>query len=669
MKHLLSFLAMISIFLLLGGCQEAQEVNKPLQKEPKLYWFIPDGMRADPDVFTIYQWAEEGKLPNIKKMMDNGAYGYSIPTFPSHTPTNFATLLTGAYPTRHGITDGPMHTEGNPLSKVSVGGFNSAAKKIDPIWVTLEQKYNKTIILLSIPGSTPPELEKGITIRGRWGGWGADFHATNFESGGNKSLRSQQGSGARLFFFGPPLTKYQETTPAKEWINPPVTYSKAKEVTLENYGAVVFARIYDSSDNSRVDYDRIAFSFDKKTIIADLEKGEWSDWLPLTLVWTIDNKTVPITTSFKIKVIKVEDDGFYRVRFFYNNLNKYITKPGNVADEIVAGVGPMVDFVDNFPPQLIFYTEDKETFIEEATMSLDWHKDAVTFILETYNPDIFINDIYTPNQMLTSRWWLGYIDPQSARYLDVSNTEREELWNEVQDMYIKLDAIIGEMLEHADNDTYIVLSSDHGAVPLDKSIQINNLFAQKGWLTFTINETTGESMVDWTHSTVIYLNMAHVYIHPKGLGGNWTRASGEEYEALRAEVKEVLLALKDPENGAQPVIAAYSWEEVPKYLDLPTDRVGDLVLVNKAGYGLSEKMSKDKEIFSTPLISGYKQAILAEKEKGTWTPFIIIGPGIKKGYQIEKPIHHVDQYPTIMTVLGKELGKDVDGEVINEILE
>ena len=40
----------------------------------KLYWFIPDGMRADPGLFNVFKWAQEGKLPNIKKMMDNGSH-------------------------------------------------------------------------------------------------------------------------------------------------------------------------------------------------------------------------------------------------------------------------------------------------------------------------------------------------------------------------------------------------------------------------------------------------------------------------------------------------------------------------------------------------------------------------------------------------------------------
>src|SRR6185436_12281471 len=105
----------------------------------KLYWFVPDGMRADPELFNIFRWADEGKLPNIKKMMERGTYGYCKPAFPSHTPANFATLFTGAYPEVHGVNDGPMRAEGVPLSQIAVSGFSSPAKKVEPIWVTLEK--------------------------------------------------------------------------------------------------------------------------------------------------------------------------------------------------------------------------------------------------------------------------------------------------------------------------------------------------------------------------------------------------------------------------------------------------------------------------------------------------------------------------------------------------
>ncbi|MDD5772432.1 MAG: alkaline phosphatase family protein [bacterium] len=637
-------------------------------KAQKLYWFIPDGVRAEPDLFKIFEWAREGKLPNIKKMMDNGSYGYCIPVFPSHTPINFATLLTGSYPKTHGVADGPMHIEGRPLDKVAIGGFSSTAKKVPPIWINLE-KSGKKVVLLSIPGSTPPELDEGITIRGRWGGWGADFHALNFQSERDLSERKKQGRSVRLFYFGPELTMYVDAKPAEGWNNIPASFSQPLEAKMKGWGTDIFAYIYDSVDDNKVDYNRIAFSLDKKNVIADLAQGQWSQWNPIQLKWG----ELDVNSDFKIKIIKLKKDElddkvFFRVRYFYNNLNKYITKPPEVSDELVNNAGPMVDFADNFPAQLIYYPEDKETFKEEADMSFEWHTKAAKFILEKYRPDVFIQDIYTPNQMLSSRWWLGSIDPASKRYEMVDNDQRKDLWNEVLNMYKRLDDILGEYLKKADENTLIVLSSDHGMSPLNRLVHLNSLFAKEGLLKFTINEKTGEPVIDWENSKVIYLNMYNIYISPKGLAGKWTRASGAEYEELRNRVIKMLNNLED-EDGKKPVAAVVKWEDARKFYDLPTDRVGDLTVANKEGFGWNEEVNSGLTVFETPLITGYKQGILPNDTKAVWTPFVIMGPGVKKNYELKNPIKMVDQYPTIMQLMGMKIPDFVEGQKLEEIYE
>lgn len=646
----------------------AQEPSTNHSRVKKLYWFIPDGMRAEPDLFNIFEWARQGKLPNIKRMMEGGAYGYCIPVYPSHTPVNFATLLTGAYPKTHGVADGPMHIEGRPLDRVAIGGFSSVAKKVPAIWVNMEEN-DKKVVLLSIPGSTPPELDEGITIRGRWGGWGADFHALNFQSKGDLSQRKEQGRSSRLFFFGPELTRYIDLKQASGWNNMSASYSQPLEAEINGWSVSIYAYIYDTTDDQRINYDRIIFSLNKENIIADLAEGQWSQWNPIQLKWQNQN----VASDVKIKIIKLkidnlDDNGFFRIRCFYNNLNRYISKPPEVSEQLCKNVGPMVDFVDNFPPQLIYYPEDKQTFIEEADMSFEWHKQAARFIFGEYCPDIFIHDIYTPNQMLSSRWWLGYIDPASKRYNDVTSEQREELWKQVSDMYRKLDDIIGEYLQAADNNTLIVLSSDHGMAPLNKWVKLNNLFAGEGLLKFTINEDTGEPIIDWENSQAVYLKMDNIYIHPEGLGGEWKRASGPEYEKLRDKVIKLLYELKD-EDGEKPVAAVVRWEDVENFLDLPKDRVGDLVVANEAGFGWNEEMSSDLAVFKTPLKTGYKQAILPRETKAMWTPFIIMGPGVKNNYELKRPIQMVDQYPTIMRLMGMQIPEHVEGRVLDEIYD
>lgn len=652
----------VGLILILAAVVVLQNFSK--RSNLKLYWFIPDGMRAEPYLFNVYEWANEGKLPNIKKLMERGTYGYSYPNFPSHTPTNFATLLTGAYPEVHGIDDGPMRAIGKPLDSVAVGGFRSVARKVPAIWSTLENAGYK-VALLSIPGSTPPEINKGVVLRGRWGGWGADFPAINFEQKGNLAQRIKQGRAVKLFYFGPELTQYIGDQPASNWKSLPTSYSELYEVTMNGWGTPVYGLVYDSTDDGNENYDRVIFSLDKKSVFADLSQGEWSDWQPINLKWKSEDQEVEVSSDVKINVIKLDKDRFFRIRLLYNNLNRYISQPPEAADAMIKSAGPMVDFVDNFPAQLIYYPEDKKTFLDESDMSFEWHKRAVGALIKNFSPDIVIHDIYSPNQMLTSKWWMGYIDPKSSKYNTISQQERDKLWSEVQDMYIKLDNIIGEIIKDSDKNTYIVLSSDHGAVPLDKSVNLNNLFAKKGWLKFIIDPKTGDPIIDWKASKVIYLKMAHVYINPDGLDGNYQRASGLSYDKLRNEVINTLKNLED-ENGNKPVVDIVRWEDAKDFERLDPDRVGDLVIANAPGFGWNEEMTPDLKVFSEPSVTGYKQAIKSEDVPGMWTPFIIAGPGVKKNLFLgDKPFSLIDQYPTIMTALGEKIPDYVQGKVLD----
>ena len=183
MKKAIYFILNFLFFLLVLGYSNFSKSDRGNTKPNtlKIYWFIPDGLRSEEEVFKIYDWAKSGELPNLKYLIENGSYGFSKPVFPSHTPVNFATLMTGTWPDKHGVADGPMRLQGYPLNMILKGGFSSAAKKVPPIWTTLE-KENNMVSLLSIPGSTPPELYKGLTIKGRWGNWGIEFPSVIFNS-------------------------------------------------------------------------------------------------------------------------------------------------------------------------------------------------------------------------------------------------------------------------------------------------------------------------------------------------------------------------------------------------------------------------------------------------------------------------------------------------------
>lgn len=628
----------------------------------KLYWLTADGLRADKELFDMFKWANEGKLPNIKKLMDRGAHGYSIPEFPTLTSNNIATLHTGASAKVHGIIEGAMRIEGHPLERAAINGFSSSAKKVAPSWAILEKAGKKTVVL-SVPGSTPPELSDGVTIRGRWGGWGFDAPAVTFEPKSNYEMRKNTIEDFYFNTLDKNLTRFVETANASHWAAPAPSFSKPLQASFEAHGGTLHAYIYDSSDDQHTNYDSVLISADKKSVLARLHEGEWSDWIPLTLSY--DGK--PVISQAKVRVIKIWPDGRFRIRVLYNSLNQYLVQPSAAADEITRNVGPMVDFLDNclclgMAPQLIVEPEDKNVALEEARMSWNWHRKAIGYILSNWRPDVLIEDFYTPNQMLVSKWWLGDVDPNRKGY---DPEKAEKSWKDLMEMYQGVDAMIGEALAKADDNTLIILSAEHGTAPLYRNTRLNNLFAKKGWLTFKIDEKTRKATIDWKKSKVVYLKMAHVYINPKGLGGDFKRASGAEYEALRTEVTRALKELKDT-DGAQPIGHIFKWEQASE-LNLPVERVGDLILEANTGYRLWEEMTEDRELFTTPRATGYKEGV-NPLDPAVQTPFIIAGPGVKNGVTLSRPVKHIDQLPTILHLMNVPVPDYVEGNLINEVI-
>ncbi len=651
----------------------------------KLYWFIPDGFRADKGDFNIFEWANQGELPNLKKMMENGCYGYSWPVFPGHTPTNFATLMTGVTPDIHGIADGSMRIPGYPLDMVAKGGFSSFAKLVPPLWVQLED-IGSLVTLQSIPGSTPPQIYRGNTIRGRWGAWGIDFPAIIFQDKNDKDFLVEIGQNKRLFTLGSDLTRFGSAKKPHGWNLENDTHKIEAgnfEIDLTNWDYELFA-VAQNKKSTGEPFERLIFSHDKKSIIADLAVGEWSEWLPVKLNYKLKNDyqknspkkskfedelaSVEIETFMKIKVIRLGKNGEYRIRILYDNLNEYMTSPPTLAAEMQTRIGPMTDYVDNYPPQLIFYPQDKTTFLEEADMSWQWHQHAVPYLVRDLKSDVVMQSIYTPNQMLTSRWWLPFIDKQSYRFGEKNENERNLLWKEVKGMYREADKLLGEIMANTDSDWYVILSSDHGVLPLYREVRLNNLFHQKGWLNYKFNSESNEFEIDWENTKVIYLQMNNIYINPKNLSGIYNRSKTPEYFKLRAEVKQLVESLEDPETKKK--VASHIWNyEDALQAHMPADRVGDLIISNEAQYNWSEDVSSDNKIFVGTKKGGYKQGVWPESAEAMLTPFVIMGPNIKQGCKIEQPIRHVDQFATISKILGNEAPYKLSGKVIEEIFK
>ena len=111
----------------------------------------------------------EGKLPNVKKLIERGACRDDLMLLganPTITPPMWATLATGAYPMTHGIMDYNLSAEND--KDITLGAFSSRFLKAEPLWNVTAEAGKKTLVMHWPGGSFPPtsDSENLITIDG-----------------------------------------------------------------------------------------------------------------------------------------------------------------------------------------------------------------------------------------------------------------------------------------------------------------------------------------------------------------------------------------------------------------------------------------------------------------------------------------------------------------------
>ena len=119
---------------------------------------------ADP--FVIKRLIGEGRLPNLKKAIENGVVGENmamIGAFPSVTPPNWASLATGNWPKAHGVTCFFNHTLGNELD---VLGMNWDAMRVESelIWEKYAEEGKKCLMLNYCEAWPPRDAAKDNCI-------------------------------------------------------------------------------------------------------------------------------------------------------------------------------------------------------------------------------------------------------------------------------------------------------------------------------------------------------------------------------------------------------------------------------------------------------------------------------------------------------------------------
>ncbi len=114
-----------------------------------------DGATLD----LIQSWAEAGRLPALKALMDRGAWGPLESTVPPMTSPAWPSFATGKYPAKHRVFDFVSAHSG------SFNVVNATAVRAPSLWELLSA-HGRRVGVINVPVTYPPRPVNGFLISG-----------------------------------------------------------------------------------------------------------------------------------------------------------------------------------------------------------------------------------------------------------------------------------------------------------------------------------------------------------------------------------------------------------------------------------------------------------------------------------------------------------------------
>lgn len=109
----------------------------------------------------IERWAAAGELPNLASLIERGGLGVLRSTIPVHSPTAWASFITGLNPGQHGVFDFVRRSpDSYKLSVVRADQYPGAS-----IWRLLSEQ-SRRVGVVNVPMTYPPEPVNGFLVSG-----------------------------------------------------------------------------------------------------------------------------------------------------------------------------------------------------------------------------------------------------------------------------------------------------------------------------------------------------------------------------------------------------------------------------------------------------------------------------------------------------------------------
>jgi len=512
-----------------------------------------DGM----DPFLLRSFIHEGVMPNAAILMASGGFNRLGTSNPPQSPVAWSNFITGYGPDVHGIFDFihrdpasripylSMSRVTGPDSIISISDWRlpltgakvELLRKGEPFWNRLTDE-GIPVTMVKLPVDFPPDRGKARILSGL----------------GTPDMRGNQGS---FTFFTDDAGSITDNTsggivvPVRDYgDNCYVCTIKGPENSMRagNPAMKVEAKVW-------VDRDADALRIDIQGENIVLAAGEWSRWVRMRFDAIPYISSVHAIGRFFVQEITP------KLKLYLSPLNidpldpaLPISEPKSYSSDLAREIGPF--YTQGFP-------EDTKA-LSRGILSDDEYLQQAWIVLQE-RLDLFHHELSRFREGMLF-FYFSSLDPNTHmfyRVLDINSplhaSTAPRFKGAIRELYRQIDNAIGDALSAGDSNTEVIVLSDHGFAPFNRSFNLNTWLAEEGYANITSASARNQDMfaaIDWASTAAYGLGLNCLYINRNDREENGA-VQPEQVPDLLLRLKRDLESVTDPATGRRVISNAY----------------------------------------------------------------------------------------------------------------
>src|SRR5882724_5092271 len=588
-----------------------------------------------------------GELPNLAKIRNAGSYTRLKTTYPAQTPVAWSSFVTGTNPGGHGIFDFISRNPETYQPDIALSHFappkNILAqtrvvnrRKGIPLWEHL-MKAGVASTVLRCPCTFPPETLHGRMLSGV----------------GVPDMRGSQSKG----------TFYTQDRAASAQENEQLIYlDSGMDLTTRVLGPRN-TRQSPPSDT----YSEIRLRVDKparKLVIQtggdpstiEVREKAWSEWIRFKFKFSILQSASGIA-RFYVRQLEPHLEFYVSAVNFDPAAPIFpVSFPANYAKELSEKIGlfstlGMAEEHNGLNNGRL----DESAYLQQCDLVLRERQRMMQFELDRFAEGLFFMLFDTPDRVQHMLW----------RFRDREHPAFEpdlspELSTRIEEHYRRCDALLSAVREKVDENTLLIVLSDHGfgtfrrAFDTNTWLWLNGLLALKGSRKPGGDPAEGFSAVDWSKTCAYAVGLGGIYLNFKGRESGGILEEGSEAERVRHAIQTGLAGFPDA-HTQRPAIRSVSRRE-ELYSGAFVANSPDLLVNFHRGFRVSWQSA----------VGGFSHALLEDNMR-RWSGDHIVDPESVPGILCmnRAPLHQqariTDLAPTILQYLGVAAPQSMEG--------